>query len=200
MIRPGLLALTLAVLAACSADSEPSSTPRVTPSVEAGEDAQGYLGPCGADARVPESPVYAFFSCADDDALPPLDVYPVPRPAQAADPVSRLDAALIGLLLGPTEEEMAAGYSSMFSPDTAGALNGVAIDADGTAVVDFADFRRSLGSASTSAGSEVLLAELNATVFQVPEVTAVDYRIGGSCQAFWEWLQRPCQIVERPES
>lgn len=151
-------------------------------------------------APPPEAPVYAFFGCVEDDAVPPWDVYPVPRAADAADPQGRLEAALAGLLGGPTEAEEAAGYRSVFSAQTAGALHGVSIEPDGTAVVDFADFRRLAGTASTSTGSEILLAQLNATVFQIEEVTAVDYRIDGSCWTFWGWLQRVCHVVERPDT
>lgn len=156
--------------------------------------------PCGADVDPPDAPVYAFFTCADDDAVPPWDTHPVPRGAEAADPVRRLEAAFIGLLGGPTEAERAAGYTSWFSEETALALHGVSVEPDGTAVVDFADFRPFMGGASTSAGAAMLLSQLNATAFQVDDVAAVDYRIDGSCRLFWEWLQSSCTIVERPES
>jgi spore germination protein GerM len=143
--------------------------------------------------------VYAFFTCADDDATPPWETHPVPRPTQAADLVSRLEAALVGLLAGPTEAEQAAGYTSLFSERTAGALNGVSLGLDGTAVADLGDIRPFMGTASTSAGMQFFLSQLNATVFQFEEVAAVEYRINGSCQAFWEWLQSTCMLVDRPD-
>jgi hypothetical protein len=35
-------------------------------------------------------------------------------------------------------------------------------------------------------------------VFQFDWVRSVEYRLDGSCDAFWEWLQRSCQVVTRP--
>lgn len=145
-----------------------------------------------------EAPVFAFFTCVDDDAVPPWEVYPVPRNAQAPDPLSRLQASLMGLVPGPTDAEAAAGYTSFFSEQTANSLNGVELDANGLAIVDFGDIRPFMGGASTSTGMEGFLSQLNATVFQVEEVGAVEYRIHGSCQAFWEWLQGSCHVVRRP--
>ena len=55
-------------------------------------------------------------------------------------------------------------------------------------------------NATSSAGSEQLLSSLDSTVFRVPNVTAVEYRLNGSCDAFWEWLQRGCTVVRRPAS
>ena len=53
------------------------------------------------------APVYAFFTCAD--ALVPSDPRPVPRDAHAADPLSRLESAVIGVLGGPSAAEREAG-------------------------------------------------------------------------------------------
>lgn len=111
-----------------------------------------------------------------------------------------LRAALEQLLAGPTDEERASGLSSWFSSETAGLLSGVTLGSDGRAVVDFGDLRPVIPNASTSAGSAQLLAQLNATVMRFPTVDTVEFRIGGSCEAFFEWLQRPCQAVERPGS
>jgi spore germination protein GerM len=121
-------------------------------------------------------------------------------------PVTRLVPATAGvlrtsleqLLAGPTDEEQVNGLSSWFSRETEGMLNGVTLGAGGTAVVDLEDLRPIIPNASTSAGSMQLLGQLNATVFQFPTVTSVDYRINGSCEAFFEWLQRGCEVVERP--
>ena len=104
-----------------------------------------------------------------------------------------LRATLEQLLRGPTRDEELAGLSSLFGTepgdlqeDTTDLLRGVTV-ADGTAVVDLA---RTVGNASTSAGSVSFLGELNRTVLGVPTVAAVEYRLQGSCEAFGEWLQR----------
>jgi len=187
-----LLAAIAGSLALSACAGVPSPTPGNTSEpVSATEPA---MAACKDEAPAPDAPVYAFFSCAADS----VEARPVARHGQAADPESRLEAALSGLLGGPTPDEQAAGYFSFFSEETELALNAVTIEPDGTAVVDLGDIRGFIPNASSSAGSELLLAQLNATVFQVAEVTGVEYRIDGSCEAFWEWLQRSCEIVPRP--
>ena len=123
-------------------------------------------------------------------------VVPVSRQVPRTSGVLR--AALEQLLAGPTDGERFRGLHSWFSEETAGMLNDVTIGPDGTAVVDFGDLRPVIPNASTSAGSDQLLAQLEATVFQFASVTGVEYRIDGSCEAFWEWLQRSCHTVVRP--
>lgn len=110
-----------------------------------------------------------------------------------------LEAALRELLRGPTPEERDDGLSSWFSPETAEALRSVTLNEQGDAVVDFRNLASLIPAASSSAGSGMLLGELNATVFQHPEVRTVEYRLDGSCEAFWNWLQYDCQILTREE-
>jgi spore germination protein GerM len=109
-----------------------------------------------------------------------------------------LDDALRALLRGPDPGEREAGMDSWFSAATAGLLRSATVDAEGRAVVDFADLRATIPNASTSAGSAMLLRELNATVFEYPAVQSVEYRIEGSCDVFGEWLQYGCVTVARP--
>jgi spore germination protein GerM len=104
--------------------------------------------------------------------------------------------ALAELLKGPTAGEAAGPYHTWFSDQTAGMLGDVTLEG-GVAVVDFDDFRSLIPGASTSAGSAMLLAQLEATVFQFPEVRRVEFRIDGSCDAFMGWLQYGCVPVPR---
>lgn len=109
-----------------------------------------------------------------------------------------LEAALRQLVQGPTPGERAAGLHSWFSDTTADALRSVSLNDEGRAVVDFEDLRHLIPNASTSAGSGMLLRELNGTVFAMPSVRSVEYRIEGSCEQFWEWLQfGGCRVQER---
>ena len=108
-----------------------------------------------------------------------------------------LAASLEQLLVGPTEEERAKGLHSLFPEDAAGKLRGVTIDEEGHVVVDFAPSVVN-GGAGTSAGSTLLLAQLNATVFQFPTVSSVEYRTDGSCEAFFMAMERVCGVIERP--
>lgn len=128
--------------------------------------------------------VKAFFNCgADAEEISPFAVYRlVPRSPQV------LRASLEALLAGPTDAESGASLSSWFSSETEGMLRSVVIT-DGHAVVDFEDLRPVIPNASTSAGSALLLSQLDATVFQFATVRSVEYRIEGSCEAFTEWLQ-----------
>ena len=88
---------------------------------------------------------------------------------------------------------------SWFSEETADALRSVAVDSAGHATVDFADLSVLIPNASSSAGSTLLLDQLNSTVFGIDGVESVDYLIEGSCDRFWEWLQYSCRTVERTE-
>ena len=187
VMRNSPIVLLAVVLSACSAPA-----PEVAPGATASAPT---VAACADTDEPPDAPVYAYFHCAGAELEPPR---PVSRPAQAADPQARLEAAVFGLLGGPTPAEREAGYISLFFEQTALALNSVEIGADGVAIVDFADLRAVLNNGSTSMGSQILLAQLNATVFQVPEVEAVEYRIHGSCDAFWNWLQSTCAAVPRP--
>ena len=118
----------------------------------------------------------------------------VPRSiASDADPV----AAAFGLLVaGPTTDERAGGASSAFSDATAGSVRSATVDGD-VLTVDFKDLRVEMHNASTTCGSEALLAQLNGTAFQFTGVERVSYTIEGSCEAFFNWLQRDCEILSR---
>lgn len=107
-----------------------------------------------------------------------------------------LRAAIEQLVAGPSEGERADGLSSLFSTSTAGALGEVTIDGSGRATVDFGS-KVVAGNASTSTGSGLLLAQLNATVFQFPNVTSVEYRVDGSCETFYLRIERVCEVVHR---
>jgi hypothetical protein len=141
----------------------------------------GYRSPQPSPA-VGEMVVKVYFSC-DAEAG-------VLRPAYRLVPESArvLRAALDALLSGPTAAERDASFGSWFSEDTEGMVRSVTING-GHAVVDFDDLRPVIPNASASAGSERLLSQLDATVFQFRTVETVEYRIEGSCEDFTEWLQ-----------
>lgn len=109
-----------------------------------------------------------------------------------------LRATLRELLRGPTpQERTGSGARSWFSERTSGLLHNVALE-DGLAIIDFdEDLAHVIPGASSSYGSSQLIRSLNATVFQFPSVEQVEYRLGGSCEAFWAWLQYACEIVDR---
>lgn len=127
--------------------------------------------------------VTAYFTCGGVDGTP----RPVYR--LTATSAARLRSSLDQLLGGPTSDELKRGFSSWFTWRTSGLLDQVVIRADGTAVVDFHDLRLVIPEASSSAGSRLLLQELDATVFQFSSVKSAIYRLEGDCEAFTEWLQ-----------
>jgi len=135
-----------------------------------------------------EMAVRVFFTCGQDgdQSLPVGLTRVVPHAVQV------LRTALGQLIMGPSAPERAAGFVSIFSSATEGMLNVVELEPGGRAIVDFADLRPVIPNASASAAALALLAQLDATVFQFPTVLSVQYRINGSCDDFFNWLQLSC--------
>lgn len=111
--------------------------------------------------------------------------------------VAPIRYALDELVAGPTPAEEAQGASSWFSSATAGSIRSINLRSDGLLIVDFRDIRSTIPGASTSCGSEALLANLTATVFRFPAVERVRFEILGHCDLFYNWLQRDCTTIER---
>ncbi len=103
------------------------------------------------------------------------------------------------LLKGPTEAEQAQGLVSWFNEETAVMDLGFASGLEGEYYIDFTALPSLIPNASTSAGSLMLLSQLNSTLFQFPFVQSVEYSTDGSCEAFWEWLQYECHTVTRAD-
>jgi hypothetical protein len=103
------------------------------------------------------------------------------------------------VLAGPTAAERADGFASFFSEESAEALLTGTIQA-GHLILDFTE-DITVNNASTSTGSTFVLAELYANVFQFEDVESVEFRINGSCEAFWEFLQAGpvCNITDRAD-
>lgn len=199
--RPFALVMVIA-LAGCSAagrsvspsaelTSAASRTPfTVAPSVSATVDICGQTDPA-----TPSDGVLVYFTCGTSPVAPPI---PVVR-ASGSSAEELLTEALMQLLAGPTTEEQERGWRSWFSAATADMLLSAAVTEDGLAVVDFADFRRLIPNASTSAGRRQLLGELQSTVFQFQEVSRLELRFDGDCLSFWSWLgSLRCELLERP--
>lgn len=186
-----VLAITLGLVAVSCAPARAPAPAAASPAAS--------FGHCGDQMRAgggPEGPAsvpLVYFTCASA----PSGVAAVARPApDTYTEEAWLEAALTSLLEGPTADEQARGLTSWFSADTAGLLEAVTVDAGGHAVVSFhEDLPAAIPNASTSNGARMLLAELNATVFDPGGVDSVEYRFGGSCEAFAEWLQASgCQV------
>jgi hypothetical protein len=143
----------------------------------------------------PGTPIEVFFSIGD--AADCSEVGGFEREISGSD--DPIGGAYEQLVAGPTAAEVAVGAGSFFSEETAGSVLSVSLE-EGFLAVDFADFRLQLNNASTSCGSASLLASLNQTAFQFSDVERVRYSIFGSCNVFYNWLQRDCRDQTRAGS
>ena len=128
---------------------------------------------------------------AADTVAAELDSVRAPTTAEPAGDAAveqALRAALDARVRGAAARVDSVEFS-WFSEVTADAVRSVDVDAEGRAVIDLVDLRTLIPNASSSAGSEALLRELNATVFSVEGVRSVEYRMAGSCELLGEWLQ-----------
>jgi hypothetical protein len=116
---------------------------------------------------------------------PPGELVPVARTVPSTTGVLR--AALIVLLGGPTLDEQRDGLFSRI-PGSPADLEGVDLDG-GRAVVRLGERLAPSGTVSAPG----MVEQLNATVFQFPNVTSVRYELGTSCEAFSAWAQQPCE-------
>jgi peptidoglycan-N-acetylglucosamine deacetylase len=127
------------------------------------------------------------FLAHPDRGDPCEEVFPVTREVASADP---LRGALEALLAGPTATERAEGFEGWFSADTDGLLEDVRVE-DRRALVSFdAMLPSRIPNASSSCGSTLLLAQLDHTVTQFPEVDEGWYGLAGDRAEFYGWLQR----------
>jgi len=147
-----------------------------------------------------ETGVGVYYSC--QDALNgPAPVVASRRVVPSGSDSAVLEATMDELLAGPTTADAAAGLSSWFSSATAGMVLSASVAADGSAVVDFDPaLATTIPGASSSAGSDQLLRQLDATVFQNTAVTSATYTLGGSCDAFFGWIQRACEPRTQSEA
>ena len=125
--------------------------------------------------------VKVFLFCNGGSA--PVDLRPVDRvvPNDGAP----LRAALNQLLMGETPDEASAGMQSAFSQYTVGTLRGVTTKS-GVATLDFTAGFESTNNFSTTNLAAVVFSQIEATVFQFPEITAIEFMIEGKRWCGWE--------------
>jgi hypothetical protein len=139
--------------------------------------------------------VHVLFECAPDGLYPNVSTSVTRVLPMTGD---LIEATLQELLAGPTDEERAMGFSSWFSAESASALNSITLEAS-KLTVDFND-AIIINNASTSTGGMFLMAELQANLFQFPEVDSIEFQIDGSCVAFGNWMQiGECAIWTRAD-
>lgn len=132
------------------------------------------------------------FTCKNPTGGP----WPASRASRAvtasADPSVLLGEAVAELLGGPNVAEQQAGFSSPFTPATHGLLLSATIDAGGHAVLDFDPSLASVLAIPTSSDAQQILRSLDGTLAPFTTITGAEYRLGGSCTAFFAWLGQPC--------
>jgi hypothetical protein len=108
-----------------------------------------------------------------------------------------LTTTLREMTKGLEPEEAALGYKSPFPADADGSFLGVSLS-EGTAFLEFNTNIFPPG-ADTPEGAQIFLSTLNANVFQFDTISEVEYRLGGSCDAFWQQLGASCEVVTRSQ-
>jgi spore germination protein GerM len=143
-----------------------------------------------------EVDVLVYFTMSNDVEMAPVSVG---RTVPNSDNLAVVaHSTLKELLKGPTDAEKAQGLISWFSSATAHSLTSVSVY-EGEIALDFSGLKTLIPNASTSAGSQMLLSQLNNTVFQFPSIQSVHYTLDGNCRVFWEWLQYECHPVTRAD-
>lgn len=136
-----------------------------------------------------------FYPCGSNDlavggthtyrAIPPTDLV--------------LTATLREMVKGVDAEEAALGFKSPFPESAEGSSLGVTLVRDtGTAIPEFTIDVFPDG-VDTPEGAQIFLTTLNANVFQFDTIQEVEYRLGGSCDAFWQQLGSSCQVITRAQ-
>lgn len=193
-----IVAVLALISAACGGDSESettattgttattTSTPTTT-STAAPTTSAAMSSTAEPTTTAAPGTVTVYFSTGDGSDCG--EVSPFTRPMEGDDP---LGSALVQLLAGPTEAEIEAGASSFFSSETIDSLSIIDFGSGSPKPtrIGFEDLPALIPNASTSCGSEALLAQLNNTVLQY--VPKVRYELFGSCPMFANWLQREC--------
>jgi hypothetical protein len=164
------------------------SSPPVPPCAEEGS---------RRDAPPPADPsrVAVYFSCGADIGARELPVYMLERSVpESAGLEARLKEALDAYLEGPNDKELKDGYTTALGESANDVLRNVRVDG-GDVTIDFtAKLERF--SFPTTAG-DILIRELSALTFQFSEVARLHLLVNGSCEQFWQLLERGCQVLER---
>ena len=96
-------------------------------------------------------------------------------------------------------EEAQLGFRTPLPTSADGSFQGVSI-VEGTAYLEFGSDDIVPPGVTTIEGAQALLTTLNANVFQFSSISAVEYRLNGSCDAFWQRLgAEECDPITRAE-
>ncbi|MDJ0664560.1 MAG: hypothetical protein QNJ75_08360 [Acidimicrobiia bacterium] len=135
-----------------------------------------------------------FFPCGGTDLARGTYVY---RVVPATDLV--LTTTMREMTAGLDLEETQLGFRNPLPASADGSFQGVSI-VDGTAYIEFGSNDILPPGVATIEGAQVFLSTLNANVFQFSSISAVEYRLNGSCDAFWQQIgAEECDPITRAE-
>lgn len=174
------LAGALLLVIACGGEADPAAT----------SEPSSQSGPTSTTTETAGQSVDVYFGVEGSTDCGEVQAYP----RQVASDLDPIQGAFEALLSGPTQAE--SGATSWFSSDTANGLRSVSL-ADGLLIVDLDDLSSVISGASSSCGSAALLAQLEATGFQFPEVQQIEFQFEGSCESFFNFLQMECSVSDR---
>lgn len=117
-------------------------------------------------------------------------VFPVERRVPMTRGVAA--ATLRALFAGPTPDEAAAGYRSVFSPASSALLKSLHIR-NGTAYVDLHDLGEVLSGATSSCGASEFQAQVSRSLKRYRGITRVIYAFEGKPRSFYEWMNEACR-------
>jgi len=108
-----------------------------------------------------------------------------------------MTATFAQLTKGIDSTESDLGFRTPLPADASSAFLGASINGD-RVLLEFTEGIFPEG-VDTPEGMQIFLSTLNANVFQFASISEAEYRVGGSCDAFWSHFGSKCQIVTRSE-
>jgi hypothetical protein len=209
------IAVVVAFIKVVRADDSPSAIPTtipqlsippttegdggVTPTITAPEVTTTTGVPARCERTEPEAGrgnmvLRVFMSCGSSDA-PNATTY-VFREVEQSDAL--LTNTMHQLVAGASAEEIADGFSTLWSSDTANVIGSVQL-ADGATIVQFNRFD-ALAGIDEEPTKSFFLADILASLFQYERVASVELRIGSDCDEFWQMVgESGCRVVTRAD-
>ena len=93
------------------------------------------------------------------------------------------------MLAGPTDEESATGYGTVFTDEVGWELASVTISG-ATALIDFTEDSQPFNNMSATCVHLALMAQLEATATQFSTVDRAVFSVGGDIPMFYHWLEQ----------
>ncbi len=198
LIQPQDETLRTTTTLAVTTEPETEDTTTTTLAVSVTTTTAGAAEPaiCAEDEPDPDEGtiLQIYLPCGSDDLAGGSFVYRTVAPTDLV-----LTATMTELTGGLDDGEADLGFNSPLPGSADGSFLGLTIS-DGIAYVSFANEDIFPPGASTAEGSQVFLSTLNANVFQFSTINAVQYRIGPSCDAFWQRLgEEECVEITRSQ-